>query len=592
MDEMIWAPLASRLLKCPLDDQLFDSSIGLRLHLCESHAERICRHNRVPRQVALQEIEIPEKLFLCGHCGFIVPAAEHGDSGMVRHIRAAHPNPFGAIQVKFSVSTDSTLIEQFVEAEMSHEVCSCSYSECAQVFSDEPSVALHWAEEHCSAPSIEETRRAFEADPDRFRRPLAECLSEIAEEEIRRCLSAPAPDDGYVIRHSPNVPKIRSKPGEHIIYVEREPVRFLDRELEELLEYEGLDLIEDVPRGGVWPQADHQTVHVDLRFCNILDGYFPMVKDVRHILPPLADGETIDVVWQSESFPCKVSRSKRAIYNLDGQLKRIFSQLPSGVRLYITRVGPLRYQLEVKRAPHMVRDCKFFLADGHGGWAVEFRDEMVEWETGDHVFRHQLTFEHLEALHHEARRTNLSIKDAVYEAMRQLASETAVHVLDVHDFVFLWMRTCSLAAVWAQFRPEHKCYVRALPGWYRFDPTASLPTVRFVPPPLRPRIRLRQYSKDGTRYRVKQRGWRHNIYNSRLEQFQDDPDALLDVRCAFGTPDEVVFVIPIPWLMEQIIPRADCNERGQYLFSVNQHDFVFTWDHGIKMDGRSFMEER
>jgi hypothetical protein len=37
----------------------------------------------------------------------------------------------------------------------------------------------------------------------------------------------------------------------------------------------------------------------------------------------------------------------------------------------------------------------------------------------------------------------------------------------VHDAVFLWMRTCSLAAVWAQFRAEHTCYVRAQPGWMR-----------------------------------------------------------------------------------------------------------------------------
>ncbi len=603
MNDVIFERLAKRLLKCSFDDRLFDSSLDLRLHLCEFHAQRICEHRRAPRRVSLTSADVPEKLLLCGHClQFVVPEKGDAISKVHQHILAEHPNPFGKAELKMAVSDDSALIEQFVEGEISEEICACSYPDCQQIFSDVSRVALHWAEEHCRVPSVDETQRAFELDPDRFSRLWAACVSEINEEETQLRLTVPASDDGYVIHHSPDVPRVRSKPGEYIIYVEREPVSFFDRELEELLECEGLDLNEDIPLVTVWPQDSHQSVHIDLRFCNILDGYLPMVKDIRRILTPLPAGESIEMAWQGEPdvwFPCKVSRSKRAIYNLDGQLQHIFrnpfpatSPLPSGVRLYVTRVGPRRYLLEVKRAPHIVRDCKFFLADGRGGWAAEVRDEVVEWETGDHVFRHQLTFDQMEALRHEARRSNLSVKDAVYEAMRQLASETPIHVPDVHDCVFLRMRTCSLAAVWAQFRPEHRCYVRVQPGWYRFNSAEPLPTVRFAPLPTPRRERLRQYSNNEARYRVKQRSWRHNIYQSRLEHFQNDPGALLEERCAFGTPDEAVFVIEIRWLMENVIPRADCNERGQYLFSINPHDYVFTWDHGVRMDGRRFLVER
>ena len=170
MNEMIWERLAKRFLKCPFDNQLFDSSKDLRLHLCEYHAERICRRHRVSRQDALKNIEMPEKLFLCGHCSdFAVPESGNAQSEMRRHIHAAHPNPFGAVQLTFSVSTDSTLIERFVEGQISLEVCACKYSDCPQVFSDEPSVALHWAGDHCSAPTAEESRHAFDADPDRSR---------------------------------------------------------------------------------------------------------------------------------------------------------------------------------------------------------------------------------------------------------------------------------------------------------------------------------------------------------------------------------------------------------------------------------------
>lgn len=142
-------------------------------------------------------------------------------------------------------------------------------------------------------------------------------------------------------------------------------------------------------------------------FCNIVDCYIPLVKDVRRILPPLMDGETIEVSWQDEPdlwFPCKVSRSKRAVYNLEGRLKDIFNPFPSGVRLHVIRVNLRQYRLGVMRQPHTVPNCKLFVGDGRGGWQVEIHDqEPVEWETGDQVFRHQLTLQQMEALHNEAR---------------------------------------------------------------------------------------------------------------------------------------------------------------------------------------------
>ncbi len=351
----------------------------------------------------------------------------------------------------------------------------------------------------------------------------------------------------------------------------------------------------------VWPESKHRTVSIDLRFCNILDGYIPLVKDIRSILPPLAGGEAIEVSWQDDPgswFPCSVSKRKRAIYNLDRRLRDVFWRLPSGVRLYVTRVASGRYQLSLKGQPHVVRNCKFFIPDGLGGWNLEIRDELVEWETGDEVFRHQLNFTQMEALHDEARRTNLSVRDAVYRVMRLLAQSQPIHVRTVHDAVFL-LRSCSLAAVWAQFRPEHECYVREKPGWYRFDPSRALPTIRIIQLPAQAsgarRTYSAPYSKREGRYMVKERGergWRFNIYKSRLEEFERDAGACLEVRCAFGTPNEVVFVIPIQYLMEHVIPQAQLRYEGRYLFSVNPRDFVFTWDQGIRMEGNRFLDRK
>lgn len=421
---------------------------------------------------------------------------------------------------------------------------------------------------------------------------MAEIFSEIEEEEAREQLAYREPDDRYVIHHSPSVPRVRSRQTESIVYIEREPAPFPNRELEELLEREGWDEGEVSP-GEEWAEGRQQIATVEMRFCNIVDGYIPLVKGVRQILPPLMDGEAIEVSWQDEPdawFPCKVSKSKRAIYNLDGRLKGILGPFPSGVRLYITRVGPRQYQLGVKRQPHPVPNCKVFISDGKGGWEVAIRDEIVEWETGDQVFRHQLNFRQLEALHEEARQAGVSVRDAVHEVMKRLAQSQPVHVRTVHDAVFLWMRTCSLAAVWAQFRPEHTCYVRVQPGWYRFDPAGQFPAVRFARPPTHEGDTLRPYPRHGKRYRVKQRGWSHNIYKNRLDEFRDDENACLEVRCAFGSPREVVFVIPIRHLTEHVLPQAQLDERNRYTFQVNTTDLSFTWQLGIKMDGKPFLD--
>ncbi|MDD5141757.1 MAG: hypothetical protein PHY43_16025 [Verrucomicrobiales bacterium] len=488
-----------------------------------------------------------------------------------------------------------TLIDKFMDHQGSQDVCACCI--CGDIFDDDAAVALHWTENHYETPTVEETRRAFEADPERFRAELAESLAAVAEEEIWQRLAVPDSDDGYVIHHSPNVPRVRSRPSEHFVFIEREAIELPDQEIEELLEYEGLNWGDAVLPDEIWSESRHRTVCIDLRFCNILDGYIPLVRAVHDILPPLADGESVEVSWQDDPeswFPCKVSRRKRAIYNLDEKLKQLFKPLPSGARLYITRVGIRRYKLHLKHQPHTVRNCKVFISNGQDGWRVEFRDEVVEWETGDEVFRHQLTFQQMEALHDEARRKRLSVRDAVYDVMRLLAQSEPIHVRTVYDAVFLWMRTCSLAAVWAQFRPEHSCYTRVRPGWYCFDPSKPLPKVRIVVSPANgtdtSRTYSRPYPKQEDRYKIKSRSWRLNIYQSRLDEYRNDANACLEVRCGFGTPNEKVFVIPMPNLLERVIPNADCNERGQYLFTVSQNDFVFTWDHGFRMEGSPFLD--
>lgn len=587
MSEIVIARLAKRLLKCPFDGDIFDSSLGLRVHLCETHGAQICQQIRLMRPDSVEcSEERPNRLYCCPQCDFAIPERSYPSATTERgqHIKDRHRNPSGPTSIGFRTSEDESLIDGFMESQQSIAACACLC--CSKNFADEASVAEHWVELLREEVTVEEARLAYDADPERFRIQLGEIFSEVAEEDLRKRLALREPDDGYIIHHVPSVPRVRRKPGEYDVYIESERVTFLDRELDELLEREGWDIADDAPFGTEWSEGRQQSTSIELRFCNIVDGYIPLGKEIRCILPPTGDGEIVEVAWEGKPgawFPCKVSRSKRAIYNHAGRLKSVFAPFPSGVRLYITRVGPRRYRLGVKRHQHRVPNCKWFFPDGHGGWTVEIRDEDIEWETGDEVFRHHLTFVQMEALYHEA---TTSVRDAVHTAMKRLAQGQPVHVRTVHDAVFLWIRTCSLAAVWAQFRPEHSCYVRVQPGWYRFDPAGHLPTVRHVQPR---NDRLPEAPRESKRYKIRGRGWRHNIFPSRLNQYRDAPDAVLDVCLGFGTLAEARFIIPIPYLLEHVIPHAHCNERNQYLFSVSPHDHAFTWDYGVRREGKPFL---
>ena len=300
MSEIVIERLARRLLKCPFDQELFDSAksaLSLRVHLCEAHGAEICRSHRIVRRQASDPADRPRRLYCCLDCDFAVPEGGDGNpqTGMYNHIRAEHPNPRGPVQFRFRTTEDETVIDNFVNELESFEVSICA--RCDQIFADDATVAEHWIEKHYEeVVTVEEANKALESDPERFGSTLIECLAQVAEEEVLQRLTIREPDDGYEIRHSPSVPRVRSAPSESIVYIKGEAVTLLDREVEELFRYEGLDLGDEVSMGQT------QAVPVELRFCNIKDGYIPLVKNIRSILPPLlADGEIVEFCWHART---------------------------------------------------------------------------------------------------------------------------------------------------------------------------------------------------------------------------------------------------------------------------------------------------
>jgi hypothetical protein len=112
MNEIVIERLAQRLFKCPFDQQLFDSILGLRLHLCGAHRSEISRLHRVACQSAADNTERPKKLYCCPQCDFVVPdpSDESPTSEIINHIRVEYPN----VGMGFAVSSDEELIDGYM----------------------------------------------------------------------------------------------------------------------------------------------------------------------------------------------------------------------------------------------------------------------------------------------------------------------------------------------------------------------------------------------------------------------------------------------------------------------------------------------
>lgn len=495
MTDAVIHRLAGKLWKCAFDDQLFDSVIGMGSHLIEFHGYRLCEKQQVLREAADQASEKPVRLSVCIYCQqggryFAIPRFPdwQADDGIIAHIDQNHLLPSGRpAPHSFLTPHSAEEIDKFMEWQRWKDEYRCL--ECSERFDDLESCGWHWTEEHVKHAKPEDVHRVLQTDPEqlyeRFGDHFAWALVEAEAEEARSRTPNETPDDGYLIHHMPNVPRVRSRPGEFIVYVEGMLRRIREDVYEDLTPGErddGDELVEEE-----WIDGRQRVAKIELRFCNIVDGYIPRVGDVKKILPNPNRSPRVPIVqmaWQNDPkdyFPCKVT--KRAIYNLDGRLKNMFG-LHAGVHLYVTQVGPLRYQLSVRDQQDCVRNCKILKSDGKGGYRVVFEDKEIKWETGIDVFRHQITFEEMESLHAEARHTNLSVRDAVQKVMKRDAATHALSVREVWDIVFSF-RTCSLMGVWAQFRREHTCYRKIETGIdagkYIFDPSGKFPDVRLSP---------------------------------------------------------------------------------------------------------------
>ena len=83
--------------------------------------------------------------------------------------------------------------------------------------------------------------------------------------------------------------------------------------------------------------------------------------------------------------------------------------------------------------------------------------------------------------------------------------------------------------------------------------------------------------------------WNFQIYEGQIKQYIKKGPFNLVVVCNYETESEHVFCIPYSFLKDNILPKAQREKNGRYLFEVNKQTFRFNWRRSIDMDGTSFL---
>ena len=83
--------------------------------------------------------------------------------------------------------------------------------------------------------------------------------------------------------------------------------------------------------------------------------------------------------------------------------------------------------------------------------------------------------------------------------------------------------------------------------------------------------------------------WTYQIYKNRLDDYVHLRDFCVVVIGDNLASSQRLFAVPIDYLREHILLRADMDYRGRYTFEVNKTTYEFTWRHSLHMDGKPFL---
>ncbi len=231
-----------------------------------------------------------------------------------------------------------------------------------------------------------------------------------------------------------------------------------------------------------------------LTYQHIVEAYFPLTSELSCFFPPgLSIG--IEIICMDNRFRFWVNREDRTLKAFDDEDRTQFTQtlrmhgIPAGTYLWLERIDEFRYRLFPRELsqPKTVRAKRMWL-DEHRRLRCEEIDFPMRYEGNPYLVVAELRLEDLEALWAEAKRTRMSILQAMCEAFQQIDPEgKGVHHTELFNAVFFRFRSCSPKTVLALLY-RYRCFEPLGNGRWRYlhherktrKPPVRRPTIRII----------------------------------------------------------------------------------------------------------------
>jgi len=239
--------------------------------------------------------------------------------------------------------------------------------------------------------------------------------------------------------------------------------------------------IEQIGSTVTWLAPDKPVKLPTLTYLHITQAYFPVGK-VIHAFPPdaklirlkIVDGDYQDFLLNRDDGHL-VAVNEELFFNTfrDGP--------PAGSYLWLSYEGNERYKV----APRLLEEpriipCKLVYLD-QGRLVVENSKLSMKYDGNPSVFKADLRFLDLKAFFREARRSNLSVRDAIIQSIKELADQDPdrrAHITDIFNLVFL-KRMCSPQFVNLLLYTQ-PCFKSLGHGYFQYMPMPGHPD--FQPP--------------------------------------------------------------------------------------------------------------
>lgn len=283
------------------------------------------------------------------------------------------------------------------------------------------------------------------------------------------------------IQVRPKVPVVQSKVIKELGHQEVE--KFSEYE-EIALEDEGQAALEtfgedgdfEVIFGEDWTPPTTPVQLPTITYQNIIEAFFPLSAMLSKAFPARADVFLVDFqIAQGDHLPFIINREQRLIKAIDPDHSRqrmLEESITAGTKLWLEYQHGLTYRIFPKPLTQPVnRICKIANWDDAGNLSFTIQEIPINYEHEAQIFVAEFRHSDPVALFKEAELSGLSIFDALYYSIQELAelnSNGQVHYFELFHAVFFRHRMCSPRSVITELY-SRPCFVATGDGYFYLD---------------------------------------------------------------------------------------------------------------------------